>query len=275
VTSETTVAADIDTRLVGVRTPPISAVGQWLALSHRGLIHVVKNGEVVFAIISPLLLAVCFYVPLRRLMDLGGINYAQFLMPIILLQSIGFTGSTAAMRVTIDMDRGISTRFRALPMHRSIPMLARVSTNLLLLVLSIIFATIICLIIGWRPQGGVMGLVLLYSFALVVGVVVSMLADGIGMVAGTPQATSQVIGLPLMILSMCSSGFIPPERFPEWIQPFVRNQPVSQITNALRALDEYDLDWYHIGPAIWWCVGLTVTSAVLIAVGTRKAALAR
>ncbi|GAB08123.1 ABC transporter [Gordonia amarae] len=274
-TSETTVAADIDTRLVGVRTPPISAVGQWLALSHRGLIHVVKNGEVVFAIISPLLLAVCFYVPLRRLMDLGGINYAQFLMPIILLQSIGFTGSTAAMRVTIDMDRGISTRFRALPMHRSIPMLARVSTNLLLLVLSIIFATIICLIIGWRPQGGVMGLVLLYSFALVVGVVVSMLADGIGMVAGTPQATSQVIGLPLMILSMCSSGFIPPERFPEWIQPFVRNQPVSQITNALRALDEYDLDWYHIGPAIWWCVGLTVTSAVLIAVGTRKAALAR
>ena len=117
-------------------------------------------------------------------------------------------------------------------------MLARVSTNLILLVLSIIFATAICLVIGWRPQGGVMGLVLLYSFAMIVGIVVSMVADGIGMVAGTPQATSQVIGLPLMILSMCSSGFIPPERFPEWIQPFVRNQPVSQITNALRALDE-------------------------------------
>ena len=93
-------------------------LGQWLALSHRGLIHVMKNGEVIFAIISPLLLAVCFYVPLRRLMDVSGINYAQFLMPIILLQSIGFTGSTAAMRVTLDMDRGISTRFRALPIQR-------------------------------------------------------------------------------------------------------------------------------------------------------------
>ncbi|HMS75123.1 ABC transporter permease [Gordonia sp. (in: high G+C Gram-positive bacteria)] len=274
-TADTAAAADVDARLVGVRTPQISPLGQWLALSHRGLIHVMKNGEVIFAIISPLLLAVCFYVPLRRLMDVSGINYAQFLMPIILLQSIGFTGSTAAMRVTLDMDRGISTRFRALPMHKAVPMLARVSTNLILLVLSIIFATAICLVIGWRPQGGVMGLVLLYSFAMIVGIVVSMVADGIGMVAGTPQATSQVIGLPLMILSMCSSGFIPPERFPEWIQPFVRNQPVSQITNALRALDEYNLSWYHIGPAIWWCVGLTAVASVLIAIGTRKAALAR
>ncbi|WP_312870295.1 ABC transporter permease [Gordonia asplenii] len=263
--------ATTTTQLVGTTPESISAFGQWLALSRRGIVHIVKNGEFVFAIVSPLFLAICFYLPLRKVMALQGIDYAQFLMPIIVLQSVGFAASSAAMRSAIDGDKGINTRFRVLPMNPAIPPLARLATNTTLLCVSVIFATIICLIIGWRPHGGVAGLAALYGLSLLIGVAGSLLADGLGMAAGSPEATSQATALPLLILGMCSTGFATAQSFPTWLQPFARNQPISQWANALRAVDAGDFSWYSIGPALWWCVGLSVVAAIALGFGVRKA----
>lgn len=248
----------------------ISAVGQWLALTWRGLTGVIKNGEFVFAMISPLFLAVCFYIPLRRVMAFQGIDYAQFLMPIILLQSIGFAATSAAMRSSLDGAKGINTRFRVLPMNSAVPALARLATNVGLLGVSVLFATIICLVIGWRPHNGVVGLVGLYSVALAVGIIVSLLCDGIGLLAGSPEATSQAMALPILILGMASTGFVTEQQFPEWVRPFARNQPISQITNAMRSFDDGDISWYNIGPTIWWCLGIGVLALLLVVVGTKR-----
>lgn len=268
--------AELDTgdHLTGPSPATISSLGQWLALSHRGITHVVKNGEFVFAIISPLFLAVCFYIPLRKMMSLQGIDYAQFLMPIIVLQAVGFAASSSAMRVSMDHTVGINTRFRVLPMHPAVPPLARLTTNFALLAVSVLFATIICLIIGWRPQGGVTGTLVLYGVIFAFGIIVSLLADGLGMVADGPETTSQLTALPIIILGMCSSGFTPIERFDEWIRPFIRNQPVSQIASAMRGINEGEATWDLVGPTVWWCVGLAAAAAGLITIGMRKAARA-
>lgn len=257
-------------QLIGSNPDAISSVGQWLALSRRGAVNVVKNGEFILAIISPVFLAVCFYLPLNKVMALQGIDYAQFLMPIIVLQSVGFAASSAAMRSSLDGDQGINTRFRVLPMSQAIPPLARLTTNTLLLVVSVVFAALVCLLIGWRPQGGLVGVVALFVLALVIGMAVSLLADGIGMVAGSPQATSQAIALPLLILGMCSTGFAQANQFPTWLQPFARNQPISQMANAMRAIDQGDFTWYAIGPTILWCVGLAIAAAVFMTIGIRR-----
>lgn len=248
----------------------ISPVGQWLALTWRGLRNVVKNGEFVFAIISPLFLAVCFYIPLRRVMSFQGIDYAQFLMPIILLQSIGFAATSAAMRASIDGDKGINTRFRVLPMSAAVPTFARLATNAALLGISVVFATLICVVIGWRPQNGAIGILGLYAVALTVGIIVSLLCDGIGLLAESPEATSQAMALPILILGMASTGFVTEQQFPEWVRPFARNQPISQITDAMRAFDDGDITWYNIGPTIWWCLGLAALAVTLVVLGNRK-----
>lgn len=249
------------------RTRPLQ---QWWALTARGVSKVFRNGEFVFAFVSPVFLAVCFYLPLSSVMNSFGVDYGQFLMPIIVLQSVGFAASSAAMRASFDDTEGINTRFRVLPMPAAVPMCARLATNVTLLVVSLICATVACSAIGWRPMGGVVGTVGLYAVAFTVGVLIALLADGIGLVAGSPEATSQAMMLPTLILGMMSTGFVPVSQFPEWIQPFVRNQPISQFVNVMRATDYGALSWDILQPTVWWCVGLFVTAVFLLAMGSRK-----
>lgn len=251
--------------------PRIRPTKQWAALASRGVGKVFRNGEFVFAFVSPAFLAVCFYLPLSSIMNsYPGVNYGQFLMPIIILQSVGFAASSAAMRAALDGAEGINTRFRVLPMPASVPMLARLATSVVLLAVSLACAAVASLVIGWRPQGGFLGTVGVFAVAAIVGVVFSLLADGIGLVARTPEATSQSMTLPMLILGMLSTGFVPIWQFPSWIRPFVRNQPISQFVTSMRAMDADAATWHILAPTVWWCVGLTITAAILVFWGTGR-----
>jgi ABC-2 type transport system permease protein len=76
--------------------------------------------------------------------------------------------------------------------------------------------------------------------------------------------------LPTLILGMMSSGFVPVSQFPEWIQPFVRNQPISQFVNVMRATDYNALTWEILQPTVWWCVGMFGAAVLLLMIGNRK-----
>ncbi|MDL9937933.1 ABC transporter permease [Gordonia sp. ABSL1-1] len=251
--------------------PQVRPLQQWWVLTQRGIAKVVRNGEFIFAFVSPAFLAICFYLPLRSIMDSApGMSYGQFLMPIIVLQSVGFAASSAAMRAALDSAEGINTRFRVLPMSSVVPMSARTVTNLVLLAVSLACAAIACLLIGWRPEGGVAGVLGLFGLAALFGTLLALVADGIGLLAGSPEATSQSMALPTLILGMLSTGFVPLSQFPEWIQPFVRNQPISQLADSMRALDSGSATWDILRPSMWWCAGLAVTAVVLLWLGNRK-----
>lgn len=248
------------------------ALRQWWTLTARGLVKVLRNGEFVFAFIAPAFVALCFYIPLRKVMDSSPtMDYGAFLTPIILLMSISFAATSAAMRSAFDVSGGINTRFRVLPMPSVVPFFARQATNTVLLIISMICSGIACLLIGWRPSGGVAGTVGLFGVALFIGVLLALLSDGVGLVAGSPEATSQMLGLPTMILGMVSTGFVPEQQFPEWIRGFARNQPISQFVQVMRTADSpAPLTWSVLQASVWWCVALAVGAGVLLFVGSRK-----
>ncbi|GAA3697864.1 ABC transporter permease [Gordonia hankookensis] len=251
--------------------PRTRAGAQWWTLTGRGVSSMVRNGEIIFAFVAPVLLAICFYVPLRSIMNAApGMDYADFLMPIISLQSVSFVASSAAMRSAVDATKGINTRFRTLPMPPVIPPLARMGTNTVLLVISIICATATSLVMGWRPNGGVLDTIGLFAVVLVVGVLIAVLADAVGLLSNSPEATSQALSLPILILGMLSTGFVPESQFPEWIQPFVRNQPISQFATAMRSLSDGTATLDLLTPTIWWCVGLAVAGGLLTVLGVRR-----
>lgn len=249
-----------------VRVRPLH---QWWVLTARGVKKIVTNGEIFLAFLSPALLALCFYLPLRKLVDTSGFDYAQFLMPIIMLQSVAFVASSAAMRSANERDN-IHNRFRVLPMYAAIPMLARTSINSVLLGIALVCGLIACLLMGWRPDteygGGYTGTLIAVAVAGVFGFLLAMTADGIGLVAASPTATSQLIAFPTLILGMLSTGFVPLSAFPTWIQGFVEHQPISQITTVMRYAEAGDLTWEVCVPTFWWCIGLLVISAGLLAV---------
>ena len=69
-----------------------------------------------------------------------------------------------------------------------------------------------------------------------IGAALSLGADVIGAATENPEATLPLGLPPLFIFGFLSVGVQPVERFPGWIQPFVRDQMISPFVYALRAL---------------------------------------
>ena len=69
---------------------------------------------------------------------------------------------------------------------------------------------------------------------------------------------SQLLLVPQIVLAMVSTGFAPLAAFPQWLHPFVRYQPVSPLTETLRALTTGRPDTPDLALTLAWCLGLLV-----------------
>ncbi|WP_336085432.1 ABC transporter permease [Nocardia sp. SSK8] len=248
-----------------VRVPPRE---QWSALSERGIRAAVREGDLVLGFASPLVFFICFYVPLRKSMEAAGIDYAQYLLPLILVQSMFFTSMFAADRAAREVSGGMGTRLRALPVRSWVPPLARMSANLVRALSALIGALVIGTLFGFRFHGlgpalVFVGLTLAFGAALVIA------SDALGTVTGNPELGATVLFVPQLLLVMVSTGFVPAEGFPGWIQPFVRNQPVSQVAGALRGLSEGHYPAELTVSAIW-IAAMLIGGAVLAVLVERK-----
>ncbi|GGF97292.1 doxorubicin resistance ABC transporter permease protein DrrB [Rhodococcoides trifolii] len=240
------------------RAPTPTAFKQWSSLSGRALGGMIRSGGLLVAVLAPAVYTVGFYLPLKLVMQFQGINYAQFLMPIICLQAMAFTAISAAQRSAIEGQSGMTSRLQTMPVVVWVPLLARATANFVHASLSLIAAIVYGSIIGFRFTAGFVDAVVFCGFALLVGAALTTGGDAIGSLSRSPEATSQALTLPQLILGMLSSGFVPETGFPEWIRPFVRNQPISLFSKAMRDMADGGINPSTLWPALAWAVGLIV-----------------
>nr|WP_238559086.1 ABC transporter permease [Rhodococcus rhodnii] len=229
---------------------------QWLALSGRNLHTMVVYGQFFVAVLAPLIFTVGFYLPLRLVMRFQGIDYAQFVMPIIVLQAMAFTAISAAHRAATEASNGMNSRFQTMPVTTGVPLAARMTASLAHATVSLTAALIYGHVIGFRFESGLRDAVLFCVFALLVAFVLTTAADALGSLVRRPEITSQTLTIPQLVLGMFSAGFVPVTQFPEWAQGFVRNQPISQFSISMRAMADGSITWHLATPSLLWCVGL-------------------
>ena len=206
-------------------------------------------------------------------------SYAQYLMPLIMLQAIAFAAVSAAFRSATDSVQGINRRFESMPIAPLTPLASRMSASMYRCLIALAVSLVCGHVIGFRFYGGVAHTVGFCVLALLIGAALSLLGDLIGAANKNPEATMPIMLVPQLVFGLLSVGLQPVERFPEWIQPFVRNQPISQFVYALRALAgdstpaAGEVTWSVIGPALAWIVGMMVIVIPLHARVVLKAAM--
>jgi ABC-2 type transport system permease protein len=176
---------------------------------------------------------------------------------------------SAAFRAALDSEQGINRRFGAMPIAPATPLAARMSASLYRCSIGLMTAILCGHVIGFRFYGGLDQTAGFCALVLMIGATLSFLGDVIGTGSRNPEATTQWLVLPQLIFGMLSIGIQPAERFPHWLQPIVRNQPISQFVYAMRALagdsapDAGTVNWSTIGPSLLWIVGVILTTAIL------------
>nr|WP_246372135.1 ABC transporter permease [Gordonia humi] len=230
----------------------------------------VRGGDAVFAMLSPIVFFLCFYVPLHRRFEVAGGDYAQFLMPIIFLQTGIFTAITATEVAGADARAGVRERLMSLPIPRIAPILGRMVWIVARMCLAICGGLIVGFSLGFRFHGSAGETIGFLLLVVVFGLALSLLTDAAGTVAASSLAVASLLMIPQLILIMASTGLVPAASFPGWIQPFVRNQPLSVFADALRALSTgADLDPTAV---ICWAVGLLVAGGIAAIAVARKQA---
>jgi ABC-2 type transport system permease protein len=250
---------------------------QWWTLTTRMILPTLSNGELATQIIGSIVFTVGFYLPLKNI--LGAVqpmsSYAQYLTPLIVLQAIFFAAVSAAFRSAMDSLQGINRRFRSMPMARLTPLAARMTASMYRCVIALIVSLICGHVIGFRFHGGLWNTAGFVVLALLIGASLALMGDLIGAATRNPEATAPLLLVPQVTLGLASVGLQPVERFPHWIQPFVRDQPLSQWLNALRAFAGDStpaappVTWSVIGPGL---LALEVLIVICILLHVRVAA---
>ncbi|EUA10828.1 doxorubicin resistance ABC transporter permease protein drrB [Mycobacterium kansasii 732] len=118
--------------------------------------------------------------------------------------------------------------------------------------------------VGFRFHRGPLYIVGFCVLVLVIGVLLALAADLLGTATKNPDAMVPLLSLPILIFGLLSVGLMPIRLFPRWIHPFVRNQPISQFVEALRALagdttkKVLPVTWPVMAPTLAWILGCLV-----------------
>jgi ABC-type multidrug transport system permease subunit len=134
----------------------------------------------------------------------------------------------------------------------------RTVTDLLRGALAVVVMLVVGLLVGFRPEGSVLGwmigfgLLLLFSFAMTwVGVSVAMLVR-------SPEAVQGALFISVFPLTFASSAFVPVETMPTVLRVFAENQPLTIIIDALRGYLLGQPNTTDAWLSLAWSIGIIV-----------------
>jgi ABC-2 type transport system permease protein len=165
----------------------------------------------------------------------GGGDYRKFLMPGMFAMTMAFGLEATMMSVSTDAARGVTDRFRSMPMALSAVVLGRSIADMLNSALGLSVMVACGLLIGWRWHESIsqallsVGLLLLLRFSLLwVGIF-------LGLMVKSPEAVAavQILIWPVLFLS---NTFVAPETMPGWLGAISEWNPLSATVAATREL---------------------------------------
>jgi ABC-2 type transport system permease protein len=229
-----------------------------VALTERVLRGTFRDADLLFAVLAPIACFVGFTLMLRNVIDTGGMSYAQYVLPAIVVQAMLFSAMTTADRAARDNLSGMGIRLQTLPIAAVVPLMARMTYCLLRGVITLAAALGAAYVFGFRMTGGIAYGIAFVLVALTLTLALSLGADAVGSRVKSVEASSQLMVVPQLLLVLVSTGMAPAASFPDWLGPFVRNQPVSQVTETLRDLAGGHIEFASLAVSLAWCLGLLV-----------------
>ncbi|MET8821682.1 ABC transporter permease [Streptomyces rochei] len=208
----------------------------------RNLLHARRYPSLTLnLLLTPVMLLLLFVYVFGDAMSagIGGgdrSDYIAYIVPGLLLMTIGSTTIGTAVSVANDMTEGIIARFRTMAIHRGSVLVGHVVGSVVQSILSVVLVGAVGVAIGFRSADATalewlaaFGLLVLFTLAL------TWIAVGMGLVSPDAEAASNN-AMPLIFLPLISSAFVPVDSMPGWFQPVAEYQPFTPAIETLRGL---------------------------------------
>jgi ABC transporter DrrB family efflux protein len=241
------------------------AVADTAVVAKRNLLRIPRQPDLwVSFTIQPIMFVLLFvYVFGGAIQTPGYDDYADFLMPGIIVQTMSFGGFVTAIGLSDDLRKGLIDRFRSLPMARSAVLagrtLADVATNLV----SLTVMVVVGLLVGFNFTSSPLEVVAGFALLLLFGYAFSWVFAFVALVSSSAEGAQALGFMVIFPLTFASSAFVPPESMPAAIEAFADANPFSTIVDAARALFVDAPAGNDVWAAFLWCFGLIAVFATL------------
>jgi ABC-2 type transport system permease protein len=246
------------------------AVTDAVTVAGRDVAHWRRQPAVVLvgALFPVLLLVMFVYLFGGAMVVPGGGDYRDFLVPGMLGLAMVFGLEATMTSVVTDATRGITDRFRSLPMAPSAVVAGRCLADLGSSVLGLVVLVAAAFAVGWRPGGAgevlaAVGLLLLLRLAFL------WMGIHLGLLTRDP-ATVTAVQILVWPFGFLSNAFVPASTMPGWLATIAEWNPLAATVTAVRGLFGQPVDagggWateHALVLAVAWPVVLTVVFAVL------------
>ncbi|GAA2587871.1 ABC transporter permease [Winogradskya consettensis] len=228
----------------------------------RNLRHTLRYPQMsVFLAGAPIIFLLLFVYVFGATLGagLGGTraDYLAFVVPGILMLTIGGATTGTSVSVASDITEGIAARFRTMPIARVSILTGHVLGSIIQTFASLVIVLAVALAIGYRPTAnpaawlGVIAVLAMVCFAF------TWLAVALGLSAKTVEEASNT-PMPLTLLPFLGSGFVPTDTMPTGLRQFAEYQPFTPIMETVRSLLTGYSPGTHLLAATAWCAALAL-----------------
>ncbi|MGY1708410.1 ABC transporter permease [Geodermatophilus sp. SYSU D00758] len=241
------------------------------AITRRNLRTVARQPQLlVFVTIQPVILILLFrYVFGGAIATAGPVDYVDYLLTGIFVQTITFAAVQTGIGLSEDLSHGIVDRFKSMPIARGAVLSGRICADLVRNMGVILVMVGVGHLVGFRFTDGPAGAVLALLVLLAWGFAFSWVGACLGLTLKRPE-TVQAASFPLIfLLVFASSIFVPVQTMPGWLQAFVHVNPITLVTDAVRALalgEPFDL-FPELG---WAALSMAVILSVFVPISVHR-----
>jgi ABC-2 type transport system permease protein len=215
------------------------AIADAWVITLRDLTHWARQPGAVIAstLLFPIMIVLMFGYLLGGAMTVpGGGDYRDFLMPGMFAMTMVFGIGATLTAVSADAARGVTDRFRSMPMAASAVITGRAAADMLNSVAALVVLAGCGLGVGWQPHRGLapalgaFGLLLLLRFAFLwIGVYLGLTFYA------NPEAVTAVRTLEFPI-GFFGNPFVAVSAMPAWLGDIAQWNPLSSTVSAARQL---------------------------------------
>ncbi|MEV7195070.1 ABC transporter permease [Streptomyces sp. NPDC093510] len=219
------------------RPPRPTALSACLTFGWRAILKIKHVPEQLFDVTAfPIMMVLMYTYLFGGALAGSPSEYIQYLLPGILVMSVVMITMYTGVSVNTDIEKGVFDRFRTLPIWRPSVMVGYLLGDALRYAIASVVILTVGLVMGYRPDGGFVGVVAGIAVLLVFSFAFSWIWTMFGLLLRTEKSVMGVSMMVIFPLTFLSDIFVKPETMPGWLQAFVNNNPITHCSSAVRAL---------------------------------------
>jgi ABC-2 type transport system permease protein len=192
----------------------------------------------------------------------GTIDYVDYITPAVVTMTIASGIAYAAVRLSTDLQQGIISRFRTMPVAPTSVLSGQALSSTLSNLCSCLLVLIVAFLVGFRPTTNPVAWLWFTALLTLFTLATTWLAIYFGLLAKTVEGAGAFSYL-LLLLIFISPSFVPTDSITPPLRGFAAHQPMTPIIETMRTLLTNGTTGPHLWTALTWATTILIAFATL------------